>query len=81
MRKLALVMIKLYQYGISPYLGCHCRFYPSCSCYNYEAIEKYGFLRGSYLGVCRILRCHPWNPGGYDPVPPKETSKHLSKIK
>lgn len=81
MRKIALLMIKFYQYAISPLMANHCRFYPSCSSYTYEAIEQYGFFRGIYLGIRRLLRCHPWNPGGYDPVPPKTISKHSSKIK
>lgn len=81
MRKVALFLIKCYQYAISPLMASHCRFYPSCSSYTYEAIEQYGFLRGSYLGIRRLLRCHPWNPGGYDPVPPKISPKHSSKIK
>lgn len=81
MRKVALLTIKFYQYAISPLMASHCRFYPSCSCYTYEAIEEYGFLHGSYLSARRLLRCHPWNPGGYDPVPLKKTSKLSPKTK
>ncbi|MBU6955199.1 membrane protein insertion efficiency factor YidD [Hahella sp. HN01] len=66
---LLLGLVKAYKYAISPMLGQHCRFYPSCSSYGYEAISKYGFLRGSYLTVRRLLRCHPWSTGGIDPVP------------
>lgn len=69
MRKLALVPIRVYQYAISPMMASHCRFYPSCSCYAYEAIEHHGLLRGGWLAVRRLGRCHPWHPGGYDPVP------------
>ena len=67
--KLLLVLIRCYQYAISPFLGQSCRFYPSCSDYTAQAIEKYGAIKGTYLGLKRILRCHPWNPGGVDPVP------------
>lgn len=69
MRKAALWLIRFYQRYISPGLGSNCRFYPSCSQYTYQAVEKYGILRGGWLGVRRIARCHPFNKGGYDPVP------------
>ncbi|WP_372718851.1 membrane protein insertion efficiency factor YidD [Novipirellula sp.] len=62
-----LAPIRFYQMAISPMLGPHCRFTPTCSQYAVEAIRKYGVLRGSVKAVWRILRCHPWNPGGYDP--------------
>ena len=65
-------LIKLYQWTISPLLGPVCRFYPSCSHYGYEAIAVHGALKGTYLTVRRLLRCHPWNPGGLDPVPPRK---------
>jgi len=65
-----LVCIRVYQRTVSRALpGNTCRFYPSCSHYAYQAIFKYGFLKGSYLAITRILRCNPFNPGGYDPVP------------
>jgi putative membrane protein insertion efficiency factor len=66
----ALVLpIRLYQRLLSPLLGPRCRFYPSCSDYAAQAMLKHGALRGIYLGVRRLLRCHPWNPGGFDDVP------------
>jgi putative membrane protein insertion efficiency factor len=67
-RKIALIAIRFYQQAVSPYFPPSCRYYPSCSAYTYEAVEKYGFLRGLYFGVKRIFRCHPFHPGGYDPV-------------
>jgi len=69
MKTIALLMIKAYQAVLSPVLGKHCRFYPTCSAYTYEAIEKFGFWRGTGLGVRRLLRCHPFHEGGVDPVP------------
>ncbi|MDR2111848.1 MAG: membrane protein insertion efficiency factor YidD [Candidatus Accumulibacter sp.] len=67
--KLLLVLIRGYSYAISPLLGQNCRFFPSCSDYAAQAIEKHGACKGAYLGLKRIIRCHPWNPGGFDPVP------------
>ena len=64
-----MVLIRGYQRFISPGLPSACRFYPSCSEYTYQAIEKYGALRGGWMGIRRISRCHPFHPGGYDPVP------------
>ena len=65
-----LFFIRLYRKFISPILGpSKCRFYPTCSAYAYEAISKYGAIKGGFLTVKRILKCHPFNPGGYDPVP------------
>jgi uncharacterized protein len=75
MRLLLKSLLKLYRYGVSPLLGANCRFYPSCSCYAEEAIEQHGALRGSYLAARRLLRCHPWHCGGYDPVPPPSSLK------
>lgn len=69
MKVLLLVPIRAYRYAISPLLGRHCRFFPSCSEYADEAIRKHGALRGVALAVRRLCRCHPWNPGGFDPVP------------
>lgn len=67
-------LIRVYQYLISPLLGPRCRFYPSCSHYAVEALQRHGPLRGGWLAARRILRCHPLNPGGYDPVPPAGAS-------
>lgn len=69
--KIAILMIRFYQTFISHILGQHCRFYPSCSQYTLEAIREWGLIKGIYLGLKRICRCHPLNPGGYDPVPKK----------
>lgn len=77
-KKLFLILIKGYKKGISPLLGNHCRFYPSCSAYTYEAIEKHGVLKGIYLGIRRILKCQPFHPGGYDPVPEPKARKSKS---
>jgi uncharacterized protein len=69
MKSLALALLRLYKRHISPLLPPSCRFEPTCSIYTYQAIEKYGVLKGGWLGLRRIARCHPLNPGGYDPVP------------
>jgi len=69
MKKLLLIFIKFYQYFISPLTGPNCRYYPTCSVYAVEALEKYGCLKGTTLAVKRILRCHPFHAGGFDPVP------------
>jgi len=69
MRRLAQWLIRAYQLMLSPFLGNHCRFYPSCSQYALEAIGRFGVLRGGFMGLRRLLRCHPWHPGGLDPVP------------
>ena len=69
MRRLALLLIRIYQRSISRVLPSTCRFEPSCSEYGFQAIEKHGLFRGGWLTLRRIGRCHPFNPGGYDPVP------------
>ena len=68
MRKIVIFLIKFYQKAISPFLGRTCRFYPTCSEYTKQAVEKYGALKGLYLGLIRILKCHPFHKGGYDPL-------------
>jgi len=70
--RLLLCLIRGYQLSLSPWLGGHCRFYPSCSCYAHDAIERHGAWRGAWLGLRRLLRCHPLHAGGYDPVPGRE---------
>ncbi|MDP2646660.1 MAG: membrane protein insertion efficiency factor YidD [Desulfobacterales bacterium] len=64
-----LAIIKIYQYVVSPVLGPACRFYPTCSSYSYQAILRHGPVAGAFFAMKRILRCHPFHPGGYDPVP------------
>lgn len=68
-KRFLLILIRFYQICISPYIGQHCRFTPTCSKYALEAITKYGALKGTYLALRRILKCHPFHKGGYDPVP------------
>lgn len=70
MRYLAAALIRLYQWTLSPLLGPACRFYPSCSQYALQSILRFGFFHGSWLTARRLGRCHPWHPGGFDPVPP-----------
>jgi putative membrane protein insertion efficiency factor len=67
--RVLIALIAGYRYFLSPLLGRSCRFFPSCSEYAAEALERHGTLRGSWLAARRIARCHPWHPGGYDPVP------------
>lgn len=69
MKRILLALIRAYRRWISPLKKPCCRFYPTCSAYALEAIEKYGALRGGFLALRRILKCHPFHPGGYDPVP------------
>jgi len=77
-QKLIITCVKGYQRFISPVLGSNCRFHPTCSCYTIEAVERFGVIKGSYLASKRILRCHPLNEGGDDPVPPlKKDQKNL----
>jgi len=68
MKFVLLKLIDFYRKYISPALGPRCRFYPTCSQYSYEAVEKYGAVKGGYLSILRILKCHPFHPGGYDPL-------------
>ncbi len=69
MKWIGLRLIRFYQLAISPVLPASCRYEPSCSRYGYEAIDRYGFWRGGWMAAKRIVRCHPFHPGGYDPVP------------
>ncbi len=69
LRSILLWIIRGYQLTLSPWLGAHCRYYPSCSCYTHTAIERHGAWRGTWLGMRRLLRCQPFAEGGYDPVP------------
>ncbi len=69
MKLFLLALIRIYKYAISPFLGPRCRFFPSCSEYTAAAVEKHGAFKGARLGFKRLSRCHPWNPGGFDPVP------------
>ncbi len=73
MRQVLIVSLRGYRYLLSPWLGNNCRFYPSCSCYAETAIQRHGVCKGSWLALRRLSRCHPWHPGGADPVPEKST--------
>jgi putative membrane protein insertion efficiency factor len=73
LRAVLILPIRLYQWTISPLLGVNCRYAPSCSAYAVEAIATHGTLHGGWLGLQRILRCHPWGGSGYDPVPAART--------
>lgn len=77
--KVAIKLITIYQHSLSYLIGNQCRFYPSCSHYTQDAIETHGLAKGSLLGMRRILRCHPWHPGGLDPVPEPEVLNNPSK--
>ncbi|WP_034550427.1 membrane protein insertion efficiency factor YidD [Carnobacterium funditum] len=79
MKKILIKSIKGYQKGISPMFPPTCRYYPTCSSYTIEAIERHGSLKGTVMGTARILRCHPFVRGGYDPVPTKFTLKRNQK--
>jgi putative membrane protein insertion efficiency factor len=72
------MLILGYRYCVSPLLGPRCRFHPSCSAYALEAVDRHGALRGSWLGLRRVARCHPWHPGGYDPVPERDGEARTS---
>src|SRR3546814_4326885 len=80
-RTLLIAPIRFYRYFLSPWVGRSCRFTPTCSLYAIEAIEKHGALKGLWLASRRIGRCHPWCPGGYDPVPdPERSEEHTSEL-
>ena len=74
LRRLAVLPVRIYQWTISPVLPPSCRFHPTCSAYAIEAVLTHGILKGGWLALRRILRCHPWSAGGYDPVPPPKNS-------
>jgi uncharacterized protein len=73
--KLLQGLVRLYQITLSPYWGAQCRFYPTCSCYALEALKQHGAMRGGFLSLWRLFRCHPWAKGGVDPVPEKKAKK------
>ncbi|PJG85683.1 membrane protein insertion efficiency factor YidD [Conservatibacter flavescens] len=77
--KILIGLIKCYQYVISPLIGPRCRFYPTCSQYGIEALKTHGMLKGSWLTLKRVLKCHPLNAGGHDPVPPKKSITNKEK--
>lgn len=78
MKTILLGLIRLYQLTLSRVLPPTCRFHPSCSQYSYEAVSRYGLWRGGWLAVRRVVRCHPFNPGGYDPVPDPDGTQPVS---
>lgn len=78
MKTLLLLLLRAYQLGISPFLGQNCRFYPTCSTYAVEAINEYGAVKGGFLAAKRLCKCHPWHPGGLDPVPKKATEEPVA---
>ena len=69
MKRILTALIRAYRYAISPLSAPSCRFHPSCSTYALEAVDRHGAFRGAWLALKRLLRCHPWHRGGYDPVP------------
>lgn len=74
MQRILTSLLRLYRYWLSPMLGSNCRFHPSCSQYALEAVQMHGAARGAWLAARRVCRCHPWNAGGYDPVPSPTTT-------
>ncbi len=79
MTHLLSLLIRLYQWTLRPFFGAQCRFEPSCSHYALHALAAHGAARGSVLAAWRVLRCNPWTPGGYDPVPPRPLPKATSR--
>jgi putative membrane protein insertion efficiency factor len=69
MQRLLIGLIRIYQVALSPFVGNQCRFTPTCSQYAREAVERHGALKGAWMAIKRVFRCHPWHPGGHDPVP------------
>jgi putative membrane protein insertion efficiency factor len=80
LRKIFILPVRLYQYFISPWFGGNCRFQPTCSEYTIQAINEWGVLKGTWLGIRRISKCHPWGGHGYDPVPQKENHNTFKLI-
>lgn len=78
-RRALILAIRAYQVLVSPLLGSNCRFYPSCSAYSIQAIEKRGCLAGLWLGILRICKCHPFHPGGVDPAPDSDRHKYTNR--
>ena len=76
MQRILILLIQLYRYTLSPLLGVRCRFEPSCSLYAIEALQRHGAVKGSWLAARRLSRCHPFHPGGHDPVPPLAEHRH-----
>lgn len=76
MKKMIIAIVKGYQWLMSPLLGNNCRYYPTCSSYMIQAIERFGVLKGVWMGLKRLGRCHPFHEGGIDPVPEKDDHKH-----
>ena len=81
MKKIFILLIRFYQKFISPLFPAKCRYYPTCSQYTLEAIQEYGAIKGTYLGIKRILRCHPFHEGGYDSVPKRKREDSEEKEK
>ena len=79
MKYVLIALLKAYRFLISPLYGQVCRYYPSCSAYALGAVEQHGALKGTWLAVRRVGRCHPWSAGGYDPVPPAHHHAHPSR--
>ena len=77
----ARIVLRFYKLGVSPWLGTRCRFLPTCSTYLAEAVIAHGAVRGGWLGLRRVCRCHPWGGAGYDPVPPSSSSARPSPLK
>jgi putative membrane protein insertion efficiency factor len=78
MKRILLWLLRGYQLAVSPFLGQNCRFYPSCSQYALEAVREHGAAKGSLLAAKRLCKCHPWHPGGLDPVPEKSSGTPAS---
>jgi putative membrane protein insertion efficiency factor len=76
-----LLLVRIYRYAVSPFLGANCRYEPSCSAYAIEALQRYGAFQGTKLAAKRIARCHPWGGSGYDPVPEKESDRISDELR